>query len=136
MNREEEAQRLFSQLSHVPPAAVDSDVAVPTLVPIVQYMPMMTMFRPNKVFAEPEAPSKTVNDDMSSAMQIKRISREAAAIKIQRKYRLYSYKKLFAEREINPVIKYHFPDIYFTALIIKEVVIVLISSNSRILCKI
>lgn len=105
--------------SHVPPAAVESDarIATSTLVPMVQYMPMITYIHPavsrEKQSKKEEVPSET-----------KVISRREAAVTIQRQFRKYSHRKKFSDREINPIIKYHRPATYLTGLIIKEVVIV------------
>jgi hypothetical protein len=94
-----------------------------TLVPVMQYVPIVAMVQPK----EAPASCKPVADAKL---------RHKAAAKIQQKYRQYSHKKQFSDREINTVIKYYRPDIYFTALIIKEVAMVIIACNDRILYKI
>jgi hypothetical protein len=99
-----------------------------TLVPVMQYVPMVAMVQPKEV------PNMVQPKQVPNATDSK--SRHKAATKIQQKYRQYSHKKQFSDREINPIIKYHRPDIYFTALIIKEVAFVIVFYNHRILYKI
>ena len=107
--------------SHVPPAAVESgsEMLSYSLIPVVQCMPMMRYITPKSV----------KNEQVSCLPQRKKLSRKEAAIRIQGKVREFLHRNRFKDREINPIIKYHQPSIYLTALIIREVVVVCITQT-------